>query len=440
MFGSLLLIACSSPPEPAQTTEGAVSPDIVLVMIDTLRIDALGVGGNSRDASPNIDAFARTGANFIRAYSSGTWTLPASASILTGLQAWEHRAIRDYSEPYKFGRLEERHETIAEALQSAGYNTGAFINNSYLAPEFGLNQGYETYSFEGPGLIDHRTASQTVALAMEWMNSQVGPSFLTIHAMEPHADYQPPPEFAGRFSSDMPHSLTAPLGAEMVEGMIAGREVPSVEDQAYIRALYDEEVLTADKAFGELIEALDARDSDRGTLIVLVSDHGEEFWEYGAYEHGHTTRSVVTQVPLIVRGDGIEPHVNNTVVSTIGVKDLLMGRGQLWELARSGESLTGGIAISEDILYGPQEISVVSDNIRFTFNQPDQVSSMFALNEKGFEIEDISMNTERRGEAEPLFNELLRRRGDLAPLVAADPVEVRDSSVFDQLRALGYVQ
>jgi hypothetical protein len=145
-------------------------------------------------------------------------------------------------------------------------------------------------------------------------------------------------------------------------------------------------------------------------------------------------------VPLIVRGDGIEPHVNNTVVSTIGVKDLLMGRGQLWELARSGESLTGGIAISEDILYGPQEISVVSDNIRFTFNQPDQVSSMFALNEKGFEIEDISMNTERRGEAEPLFNELLRRRGDLAPLVAADPVEVRDSSVFDQLRALGYVQ
>ena len=103
MFGSLLLIACSSPPEPAQgmgateaatssqtpihaATESAVSPDIVLVMIDTLRIDALGVGGNSRDASPNIDAFARTGANFIRAYSSGTvsythLTLPTIYSV-----------------------------------------------------------------------------------------------------------------------------------------------------------------------------------------------------------------------------------------------------------------------------------------------------------------------------------------------------------------------
>jgi hypothetical protein len=457
MFGTLLLIACSSPPEPAQVDGGVethevvqasttVAPagddsaDIILVIIDTLRLDALGVGGNSRDASPNIDAFARSGAMFSRTYSAGTWTLPASASIFTGLYAWEHRAIRDYSEPYKFGRLEQRHETIAEALQGAGYNTGAFINNSYLAPEFGLNQGFDTYSFEGPGLIDHRTASQTVALAIEWLNAQSGPSFLTVHTMEPHADYQPPPEFEGRFSSALPHTLTAPLGAEMVEGMISGREVPSADDQAYIRALYDEEVLTADKAFGELIEGLDARDTDRGTLIVLVSDHGEEFWEFGDYEHGHSTRSVVTQVPMIVRGAGILPHVNSTVVSTVGMKDLLLGRGQLWQLAHSGESQTGGFAISEDILYGQQELSIVSDNIRFTFNQADQTSSMFALNEAGFEVEDISMNTERRGEAEPLFNELLRRRGDLAPLVAADPVEVRDSSVFDQLRALGYVQ
>ena len=457
MFGPLLLIACSSSPAPTQEAVGAEthipaqiatpvapagdnSPDIVLVMIDTLRLDALGVGGNSRDASPNIDAFARSGTLFSRAYSAGTWTLPATASIFTGLQAWEHRAIRDYNEPSQFGRLEQHHETVAETLQGAGYNTGAFINNAYLAPDFGLNQGFGTYSFEGAGLVDHRTASQTVVLAMEWLNNQSGPSFLTIHTMEPHADYQPSPEFSGRFSSELPHTITAPLGPDMVEGMIVGREVPSPDDQAYIRALYDEEVLTSDKAFGELIEALDARDNDRGTLIVLVSDHGEEFWEFGAYEHGHSTKSVVTQVPLIVRGAGIVPHVNSTVVSTIGIKDLLLGRGQLWDLAQSGESQMGGMAISEDILYGPQKLSVVSDSIRFTFNQSDQVSSMFDLNEAGFEVQDISMNNERRGEAEPLFNELLRRRGDLNPLVAANPIEVSDSSVFDQLRALGYVQ
>jgi|GEM_PF-1279549 len=457
MFGTLFLIACSSSIEPVPiesetiATESAQtstilapadenSPDIVLVLIDTLRLDALGVGGNSRNASPNIDEFSRSGVLFSRAYSSGTWTLPATASLLTGLQAWEHGAIRDYNEPYKFGRLEQRHETVAETLRDAGYNTGAFINNAYLAPEFGLNQGYDTYSFEGAGLIDHRTASQTVKLALKWLNSQTGPSFLTIHSMEPHADYQPLPEFEGRFSNALPHTLSTPLGPEMVDGMITGREIPSLENQAYIRALYDEEVLTADKAFGELIDGLDARDSERGTLIVLVSDHGEEFWEYGAYEHGHTTKSVVTQVPLIVRAEGIEPHVNTTVVSTVGVRDLLLQRGQLWQLSESGESQTGSMAISEDILYGSQEVSVVADRIRFTFNQADQVSSMFALDETGAEIEDISMDDERRGEAEPLFNELIRRRGDLEPLVASDPIEVRDSSVFDQLRALGYVQ
>ena len=470
MIAALLLLACSSNPpttaeepqgSPAEATAEATAPeaspaaplaeapevewdgstgDVVLVIVDTLRYDALGRGGNQRPASPAIDAFAEENLWFTRAYSPGTWTLPSTASIFTGLSPFQHKAVHDAREPYKFGRLEAHHVTTAEAFKERGFRTAGFINNSYLAPEFGLNQGFDVYDFEGPGLIDHRTGLTTVELALEWLASSEEPAFVTVHMMEPHADYQPPEGIAGTFGRGMPHTLNVPLGGEVVESMIANRFIPEPDDQAFIKALYDEEVLTADGAVGRLIEGLKAMDDYSDMTVIFVSDHGEEFWEHGEYEHGHTTRKEVTHVPLIVKAPWAGNGENNTVVSIAAVHEALLGGGVIREVAEAREHRMGEMVIIEDLLYGTQEISVVSDALRFTFDQANEVVSLVELSPAGEELRDISMDASRRAEAEPLFNAIMEARGDMAPLIAADPVEVRTSSVFEQLRALGYVQ
>ena len=144
-----LLAACSSeaptpPPPPAND-----GPDIILIVIDTLRADRLGIYGHDRPTSPNIDALARNGTWFRRAYAQSGWTLASMTSLLTGQLPHQHRVCRDAVQTDRFGSLPEPETTLAESLTSAGYRCGAVVNNTFLAPGFGLNQGFDWYDYQG---------------------------------------------------------------------------------------------------------------------------------------------------------------------------------------------------------------------------------------------------------------------------------------------------
>ncbi len=420
-------------------------PDVVLVIVDTLRQDRMGFAGYTRPTTPHLDAFTDQAAWFSRAFAASSWTLPSTATLFTGVNPSVHRVVRDYRDPDLYGSLEDTHVTLAEHYKARGYRTAAFINNAFMAPEFNLHQGFDVYDYEGAGLTDHRTAAVTFQAGLDWLAADDRPALLVLHVMEPHADYQIAPPFAGTFTTGMPRKREVPLGDELVTRMILNQVVPPDADKAYLSAAYDEEILQVDHALGALFDGLQARKAWDHTVLALTSDHGEEFWEWGRYEHGHTLHSVVTQVPLLLRAPGLQPGPNAT---TVGHPDLFealtANTGALVDAARTGTTLPGRTVVSEDILYGPQAIGLVTDARRLTITIPpdgsQKVARLYALDERGWEAQELSHDPAYRDEAIAYARELEALRGSLDPVAAAATTAIPTPETFDKLRALGYTE
>jgi arylsulfatase A-like enzyme len=165
----LWLLACGAEPParpgPASSVE-PVAPDVILLVVDTLRADHLGVYGHERPTSPQLDAWAATGVIYDDAQAHSGWTLPSMASLLTGLLPHEHQAVRDPSQDGAQSSLLPEHLTLAEIYRSGGRRTGGFTNNTFLDPVFGLDQGFDHYDHQGAGPTVHRSAEDTVDAAL----------------------------------------------------------------------------------------------------------------------------------------------------------------------------------------------------------------------------------------------------------------------------------
>ena len=263
-----LLLACASPPAepptsptvPVERPAAAAQPDLVLVIIDTLRADHVGAYGYARPTTPNLDALAAEGVLFERAYAQASWTLPSFASLFTGLYPHQHRVVRDGRESTRFGRLAPEVDTLAERLKRAGYATAAIINNTFLAPEFALNQGFDLYDWRGASPVSIRSATDTVQVGLNWLNIQQKPAFIVLHFMEPHAAYDPPADVRGAFSDPAHPPVPVPF-------LYTDADAPGISDpkasgatarREYVRALYDEEILAASRRAGGRAEGASA--------------------------------------------------------------------------------------------------------------------------------------------------------------------------------------
>ena len=425
----IFLLACTPDPPP--------QPDVVLVVVDTLRADAVGFAGAPHPSTPNLDALVETEAAwFADAYASSSWTLPSTASLITGKPVWKHGAIR--SDDQCFGRLDPELPTVATLWSLKGYRTGAWLNNAFLAPQFRLDRDFDVYSWEGAELVGHRTAQETVDQALAFLDADEGPAFLLVHIMEPHADYAPGPEFAGRFSKDLPHTLSSPVGEATLHGFMREGVVPGDEDQAWLRAVYQEEVLQADAAIGELISGLKQRDRWDEALFVVTSDHGEEFWDLGEFEHGHTLRSSVTHVPLVVKApdvmagrvDGFVPgHEVGQLVGT--------NQGPLLNAAK-GFGISREHIVSEDILYGAPAVSIATRTHRLVQSLAGPSVVLHPI-EGGVEGAPLADSPQVRTTVDGLRQALAQERGSLGPTAASDPTRIGSAAVFEQLKQLGYV-
>ena len=431
------VLACTTPePRP---------PDMVVVLVDTLRADAMGFAGARYAATPNLDRLVATEATwFSRSYSGSSWTLASTATLFSGKPTWEHRVIRDTADrAHCFGRLPAHEPNLASRWRQRGYRTGAWINNAFLAPEFGLSAGFDTYDFEGAQLTGHRTASATVQTALSWLDAAPDqPALMVVHLMEPHADYDPGAPFAGAFSADLPASITAPLGENLHVGWMTGMlPAPDEQDQEFVRALYAEEVLASDAAIGELIAGLKERGRWQQARFVVTADHGEELWDQGRYEHGHRLNSPVTQVPLIVKAEGVPAGRNDSVVDATRAAGFLhTGQGWLLDLARGGEEDPKGFAISEDILYGPQEVSLVTSDFRVVLGLESRTATAWRLTDSGYEqAQDLGESEEGKDLVRQAVGLIERVRGGLEPARPIDPTPVASPDVFQMLRELGYI-
>ncbi|MBM4246866.1 MAG: sulfatase [Deltaproteobacteria bacterium] len=276
-------------------------PNVLLVSIDSLRADHLGSYGYPRDTSPAIDALAREGVLFENAISSAPWTVPAHMTLLTGLPPEVHDVVT------RRQKLAPDAVTLAEALAAAGYETAAFVSGPTVMAHFGFDQGFALYDESmvdaSPQKIgDVVTSPGLVDLVNGWLErwsdmGRAAPFFVFLHMWDVHYDYVPPPEYVQRFDPD----YTGDIDTRHFESNPRLHRDMSPRDLAHVIALYDGEIRFTDDHLARIFSRLRALGVLDETIVVVTSDHGDEFFEHGQKGHAKTLYEEVLHVPLVVR-------------------------------------------------------------------------------------------------------------------------------------------
>jgi arylsulfatase A-like enzyme len=276
-------------------------PNILFVLVDTLRADHLGAYGYERPTSPEIDALlAEPGVVFERAYAQAPWTLPSVASFLTGQRPGDFWR----GGPVTY-RIPPSVATLAERLSSVGYETAGFVANFSLHADGGFDRGFSTYYVPPPSLEAMRAHADDVgSRAIAWLREQTDrPFFGYLHFIDPHDPYENPETVAG-VSPFLP-DYRGPVDGGWIHGLYTGQlTLPdAAADLEQVKALYDSEIHYVDRWIGRVLRSLPP-ERLRDTLIVFTADHGEELFDHGGWKHGHGLYEEQIRVPLILRWDG----------------------------------------------------------------------------------------------------------------------------------------
>ncbi len=304
--GALLLVTMLAAVSCGLPEELRGRPNIILVSIDTLRADHLGCYGYGRDTSPTMDSLAAAGTMWTRCIAQSPWTLPSHATIWTGLSEAAHRSSWYEGEMHV---LDPSLPTIATVLHGKGYRTAAFTNICYLSGIYGFDRGFDHFAWEANG---DGMAAITVREASRWLEDNIGnprPFFMVIHFYDVHAPYSPPSPYDTVWTEDG-------VGPDSVDwwDVTEEGELLNPEERERLVGLYDGEIRWVDDQMGHLLTALRELDLAGSTVIMVTSDHGEEFLDHGWIGHGHTLYQEQLHVPLIISGPGIlAGEVNHSV-------------------------------------------------------------------------------------------------------------------------------
>jgi arylsulfatase A-like enzyme len=426
-------------------------PDIVLVLVDTWRWDALGANGSAReDITPNLDALAAAGVLFTRAYAASPWTLPSVATTLTGRYPTVHGAFGRYLE---VDAIRPDVPLLAERLLAAGYHTAAVINAPFLHRRFGFDRGFVIYDYHPAQNVRLRRAGPSVDAALRhWRSSPADrPIFLLLHVFDPHLAYDPPAPWDRRWTGDYTGPLRPPLNP--LKAMRSGEFDPSPEDRAYLRALYDGEVGYTDQELGRFLDGLDRAGRDRERLVLVTSDHGEEFGEHGGWEHGHAMYDELVRLPLIVAPPTswqVEPGRVDAQVRALDVVPTLLeaaavpvsedlpGRSLRALMTRGrGEDRP---AFSEREHLGEATASLRAEGWSLIVYPERDTAELYARDDAGERNDRAAVDPERVSRMRALLDSV---QGRLAAAAAeqgeAPPGPELDPELLRQLRALGYV-
>lgn len=413
--------------------------DVLLFVLDTVRADHLGVYGYDRPTSPAIDAFARDAVVYWTAIAPGTWTPPSHASLLTGLLPSSH--LVDYVDETVGGgihALDSGIVTLAERMQAAGYRTAAFIGNEgYLAPVFGLAQGFETYRTRNLKSVD-----DLARVLISWLERRRGrPVFVLINVIDAHEPYEPPPPYDRMF----PGHLERALPRHPQDALVAGGRSPSLEEIAHYVGRYDGEIRHVDDRLGDVLAALKRLGRYDDALVIVTADHGELFGERGRWGHGGDPTYPLVRVPLIVkypRGGrvGVErapvslTDVPATVLATLGLPPLAPDQHPLWE--RTGPAvaerrLHNGVTRAAFAADGLELVEVVRDGVR--------TLRLYDLPRDPAELSPVDPSTLAGGAR---LAADLRHLVDSLPAPRPGPVVYprADARLAERLRELGYLR
>ncbi len=430
--------------EPAKTSAKPMSVskrqdgrwNVILISIDTLRADRLSCYGYQRKTSPAIDRFAKRGVRFANVVSEASWTASAHMTLFTGLYPTTHGVTMPCV------TLWEETPTLPQVLQQNGYRTFAYTGGGNVAGYYGFGRGFEHYGAanEKPNGDKSCALEEAIQSAQQRIESLSpdAPYFLFVHGYDVHAPYEPWEPWASRFKSPDAEPFEDYLRDAYVFRKSGRRLSPG--NIKFLSDLYDAGVARADRLVGEFFEFLDRRGEFDRTVVIVLSDHGEEFGEHGGVGHYGTIYPECLYVPLIVVAPGLDPGV---VEKGVGLKDVMPTVLQLVGLevpVTQGLSLVSAMRAEEpdrrplfsETDYGARLRSVIWDDHQLIRKAYDPTFRLFDLRSDPFGRDEV-------GDDHPeLVAELMNLMPDPPDNVSALARTPRAADL-DTLRSLGYI-
>ncbi len=452
---------------PVREAAAADAPNVVFVLVDALRADRLSCAGYPRPTSPFIDRLAASGTMFENAYSHGNRTIIAMPSVFTSQYPSYARAIEsgDWSTP-----LPDSQTTLAELFREAGYTTMGLMSNPYLKRPFGLTQGFDrTEEFNNgrfhlslyrallaTGLLPKprfaggisANAAEVTDAAVAWLGRAPArsPFFCYVHYMDVHHPYLPPRVFEDMFNSRDWLSSIDPAGLFTKTVELVGKRQPyPLDDDELTRLsdLYDACIRYVDSEIARVVNVAQGV-NDRPTIVVVTSDHGDEFQEHGFLYHNNIVIEELIRVPLVIwRSDRRE--AGRRVPELVRHVDLLP---TLAEMA-GFEAPAGVVGRSLSLLMDGGD-----DNLRASVAEGDHCSALIEPGWKLMRVDttgtdtlfDLVADSRAKSDVGPIHVDRLeemRRRLDayvLGAPVSGTAARARvDAATLRQLQALGYV-
>ncbi len=440
---------------------------IILLTVDTLRPDFIAAYGERDNYTPNMDQIARDGIVFENAYSVSPWTLPSVASIMTGLPPSVHMTKTATS------KLPDTLSTLAELLRKKGYKTAAIGNNQFLTRFYNISQGFDEYYFypkarfgETIGIKILRffikvikinvTSAELTDLSIRWLRKDsLNPFFLWIHYFDPHMPYTAPQRF-------LPNVGPAHgLGFQFhdLAGVRRGYFYPDQQQSAWIAELYAAEVRYVDDCIGSLVKQLKELGIYDQSLLVFSSDHGEEFWEHGGFEHGHTIYNEQIRVPLIIKLPGSSAASSEQVETPVSLLSLVptildyadidqrpagVNDASLRPLLSAATLDQSYMPIfSEALKYYEDQESVIMDRYKCIHYLSRDIFELYDLESDPGEMHSLAdTSPELLQQARQQFRLFHQRCDSIKAAYGIEKGEnlILDKSAIQSLRSLGYVR
>jgi arylsulfatase A-like enzyme len=317
------------------------APNVLLVILDTVRSMSMGLYGYARPNTPFLDEYAEEGVVFDRAYATSSWTLPTHASIFTG--RWAHELSADKRTP-----LDDTFPTLAEALARHGYVSGGFVaNTGYGSYEYGLNRGFTHYQdhprnlgtiarssrlgrfftginrlrdlFDYRGAPGRKQAWMVTDEFLDWLPGADGrPFFAFLNYFDAHRPYAPPSPYDTMFSGDTVKVRYATEAISEEDFLVT--DVRRIRAQTWMDA-YDGAIAFLDVEMKRLIGELETRGLLDNTVVIITSDHGEQWGEHNRLFHGNSGFVQEFQVPMLISYPPLVPR-GVRVATPVSVRDL----------------------------------------------------------------------------------------------------------------------
>lgn len=432
--------------------------NVIVISIDTLRADRMGLYGHERDTTPNIDRFAQAGRVFDRAYSTSPFTSPSMVSMLTGLYPGGH-GVR-----LLWQRIEPELVTLPDLLAPAGIQSAAVISNIVLGNDAtGLGDRFAYFDetldesqAQRPDMLERR-ADATTDAAIAWLDDQRDPAqpfLLWVHYIDPHCPYDPPADKP----LDFEHLAAQPLTADSIPASV--REDGVLDGLEYVDR-YDEEIAFTDVHVGRLLDRLAESGLLESSLIVITADHGEHLMDGdgGYFSHGFGVRDAVVRIPLIIHGAGAPPGRIHQPVSICDIMPTALAAVGIDPPSTiDGRSLLGAISPRPPYVEGPDTGG--SGGLQRAFVYPDRKvivqHGRSNVPRRAWAFDPVSdpgeLNPLPVDASEPAYQVLARiileephpggvpekyRRGQKPTALVATGA---DQQSIDSLRTLGYVE